>query len=58
LFIYCFSNELKDKLIACGYKMINKPSKDYWVFINNRDLKFDFSCVEQSSFKFMNKLTF
>lgn len=58
MFIYCFSNELKDKLIACGYKMINKPSKDYWVFINNKGLKFDFKGVDQSDFKLSNKLTF
>ena len=60
VFIYCFDEELKNKLIQQNYKMINKPNnQNYWVFINNKKkLDFDFTDVDTSKFKLSNKLNF
>ena len=60
MFIYCFDEELKNKLLKHNYKMIDKPTnQSYWVFINNKEkLDFDFSDVDASKFKLSNKLNF
>lgn len=57
MFIYCYDEELKSKLLKRNYKMIDKPNnQNYWVFINNG--KFDFSGIDPSKFKMSNKLNF
>ena len=57
MFIYCFDNELKDKLIKKGFKLLNKY-EDKAVFVFSKDIKFNFDNVDKDKFLFTNKLTF
>lgn len=59
MFIYCFDEQLKNKLIEAGYKMAEKSNgKDYWIFLNKSNLTFDFSNIDKNKFKMSNKLNF
>lgn len=57
MFIQCFDNELKNKLIKNGYKMV-KENQTYSLFIYNNSNKFSFDGIDKSKFIFTDKMTF
>ena len=57
MFITCFDNILRDKLIASGFKILNQK-QGISIFVYDKKIKFDFSSERVDSFAFTNKLTF
>jgi len=57
MFITCFDNVLRDKLIASGFKLLNQK-QGISTFVYDKKIKFDFSSEKVNSFTFTNKLTF
>lgn len=59
MFIYCFDDNLKTKLLNNGFKIFKGTAvKDGCVFIYDKKLKFDFNCIDKSKFIICNKLKF
>lgn len=56
-FVHCFSQDLKDKLLNKGYKLVSDNNGRY-IFENNGKLKFDFDDIDRKQFIITNKLTF
>lgn len=56
MFIYCFDKDLKQELIAKGFKLL-KSEEDKSIFIADK-VKFDFSNVDKQKYMFTNRLTF
>lgn len=56
-FIYCFSQELKNKLLESGFKIIHSDG-DTTIFENASSLKFNFDNADKSQFIFSNKMMF
>ncbi len=54
-FIYCFSEELKEKLLNSGYRLISKVN-NFYVFENATDLKFNFQAEDNKQYAFGNKI--
>lgn len=56
MFIYCFDEELKQELIAKGFKLL-KSEEDKSIFIADK-VTFDFANVDKQKYMFTNRLTF
>jgi len=60
MFIYCFDeqekNKLREKLSL--YQELNISNKQCWVFIIDKDNKFNFSEIDKSKCFITNKMTF
>lgn len=57
MLIYCFDNELKQKLLNNGYKILPKFNiENGCVFADVG--KFDFTTIDKSKYKFTNRLNF
>lgn len=56
MFIYCFDDNLKDKLIKNGLKLF-KEDENGAVFVFDK-LKFNFEGVDEKKYFITNKLTF
>ena len=56
MFIYCVDNDLKQRLINKGLKLL-KEDEDGAVFVFDR-LKFNFEGVDSKKYFITNKLTF
>jgi hypothetical protein len=56
-FIHCFTEELKNKLINSGYKIINQTNGLY-IFENSLSNTFNFNNEEKNQFIFSNKMFF
>jgi len=56
-FIHCFSEELKNKLIKNGFKLL-VSTNGFFIFENSPTLKFNFNQMDKKQFIFSNKLTF
>lgn len=58
MFIQCFDNELKNKLISNGYKLLNEC--DSWAIfaIDNNNQKLDFSSIDNKKYIMTNRLSF
>lgn len=57
MFIYCLDENLKNKLINKGFKLL-KEDDERAVFIFSNKVNFDFNNVDKTKFLFTNKLTF
>lgn len=57
MFIYCFDKDLKQELIAKGFKLL-KEDDERAIFIFSNKVNFDFNNVDKTKFLFTNKLTF
>lgn len=55
MFIYCNDEEVKNKMLNSGYKLL-KEQEGVYVFANNNKIKFDNSLEKQVMFS--NRLTF
>ncbi len=56
MFVYCFDQNLKDKLIASGL-MVLKEDENKTVFVFDK-MKFNFKGVDNSKFIITDRLTF
>lgn len=56
-FIHCFSQELKNKLLQKGYKLLSE-NDGIFIFENSLSISFDFKEIDKTQFIFSNKLTF
>jgi len=56
-FIHCFSQELKNKLLKDGFKLI-KQNNNFYIFENNQSLNSNFNQIDKKHFVFSNKMTF
>jgi len=56
-FIHCFSQELKNKLLKDGFKII-KQNNNFTIFENNQSLNFNFNQLDKKQFILTNKMTF
>jgi len=56
-FIYCFSQELKTKLLKNGFKLLSENS-NFSIFENNTKLYFNFDEIKKSEFTLSNTMTF
>lgn len=56
LFVHCFDDDLKNELVAKGYKLL-KDVNGLSILAPNQ-VKFDFSKVDKKKYIFSNKLTF
>jgi hypothetical protein len=54
-FIHCFSEELKNKLLQSGFRLLYQGNS-FFIFENNSSLHFDFTGFNKSQFIFSNKL--
>lgn len=57
MFIQCFDNELKNKLINEGYKLV-KENQNYSLFIYDNSNKLNFDGIDKSKFVLTSKMTF
>ena len=57
MFIYCLDDELKNKLIKKGFKLL-KEDENGATFVFSEKVRFDFNNVDKTKFLFTNKLTF
>lgn len=57
MFIYCLDDELKNKLIKKGFKLL-KEDENGATFVFSEKVRFDFNTVDKTKFLFTNKLTF
>lgn len=57
MFIVCFDNILRDKLIASGFKILSQK-QGVSIFVYDKKIKFNFSSERVDSFMLTNKLTF
>lgn len=57
MFIYCLDDELKNKLIKKGFKLLKEDGNGA-IFVFDKNLKFNFEKVDKSKFLFTNRLTF
>jgi hypothetical protein len=56
-FIHCFNEELKNKLIHNGFKLL-VSANGFFIFENSPSLNFNFNQMDRKQFIFSNKLTF
>ena len=56
-FIHCFSEELKNKLIQEGFKLLSK-NNGFFIFENSTTITFNFKQIDKKQFVFSNKMTF
>ena len=56
-FIHCFSQELKNKLLKDGFKIVMENNR-FSIFENNQSLNFNFNQLDKKQFIFSNKMTF
>lgn len=56
-FIHCFNQELKNKLLQKGYKLLSE-NDGIFIFENSSSKSFDFKEIDKTQFIFSNKLTF
>jgi hypothetical protein len=56
-FIHCFSQELKNKLLKSGFKLLISNNNLY-IFENSPTLLFNFNQVDKKQFIFSNKMIF
>lgn len=56
MFVYCFDEDLKQELIAKGFKLL-KDEGDKSIFVADK-VKFDFTKVDKQKYMFTNRLTF
>ncbi|MDD2495963.1 MAG: hypothetical protein PHE29_12320 [Tissierellia bacterium] len=56
-FIYCLDEDLKNKLIKQGFKLLKEDDKGA-TFVFSDKIKFDFNNVSKNKFMFTNRLTF
>jgi len=56
-FIHCFSEDLKNKLLHNGFKLLSK-NNSFYIFENSPTLSFNFKQIEKEQFIFSNKMTF
>ncbi len=56
MFIYCFSKEMKEELVANGFVLL-KDDKNKSVFVFDKTLKFNFEGVDKTKYIITNKLT-
>jgi len=56
-FIHCFSQELKNKLLKDGFKIVIE-NNNFTIFENNKFLNFNFNQIDKKQFIFSNKMTF
>jgi len=56
-FIHCFSQELKNKLLKNGFKIVMQ-NNNLTIFENNKFLNFNFNQLDKKQFIFSNKMTF
>ncbi len=54
-FIHCFDEELKNKLLQSGFRLLHQGNS-FFIFENNSTLQFDFTGQDKSQFIFSNKL--
>jgi len=56
-FIHCFSEELKNKLLQEGFKLLSK-NNSFFIFENSTITTFNFKQIDKKQFVFSNKMTF
>jgi len=56
-FIHCFSEELKNKLLKNGFKLLSKKN-GFFIFENPPTLSFNFNQIDKKQFTFSNKMIF
>ncbi len=56
-FIHCFNQELKDKLIQNGFKLL-VSTDSLFIFENSSSISFDFNQLDKKQFIFSNKMIF
>lgn len=56
-FIHCFNQELKNKLLQNGYKLLSE-NNSFFIFENNPIIKFNFEEVDKKQFILTNKMIF
>lgn len=56
-FIHCFNEELKDKLMQNGFKLL-ASTNSFYIFENSPTLSFDFNNINKAQFTFSNKMIF
>jgi len=56
-FIYCFDEQLKNELLSKGYQLVSSNFNKH-IFINNINIKFEFSNVDKKKYCFNNKMIF
>jgi hypothetical protein len=56
-FIHCFNEELKNKLLQNGFKLL-VSTDSLFIFENSPSLLFDFNQLDKKQFIFSNKMIF
>ena len=56
-FIHCFTQELKNKLLKDGFKLLSENS-NFSIFENDQLLKFNFNLIDKKQYIFSNKIIF
>jgi len=56
-FIHCFSEELKNKLLQNGFKLLSQ-NNSFFIFENSPTITFNFKQIDKKQFVFSNKMTF
>jgi hypothetical protein len=56
-FIHCFNQELKNKLLQNGFKLL-VSTDSLFIFENSPSLSFDFNQLDKKQFIFSNKMIF
>lgn len=56
-FIHCFNQELKNKLLQNGFKLL-VSTDSLFIFENSSSISFDFNQLDKKQFIFSNKMIF
>jgi len=56
-FIHCFNEELKNKLLQNGFKLL-ASTNGFFIFENSSIPNFNFNQIDKTQFILSNKLTF